>query len=161
MTVIETATAVESKLNAAELTAADLKSAELDATNFDSAELDQLISDETDADEPLVNIVEPIMFERIARRVSERPEEDLDVSWRAHASCKDTDPDLFFPVGTTGLAIEQIEQAKTVCMGCSAQIPCLEFALIANQDTGVWGGSSEEERRGLRRKYLSRRRSRL
>lgn len=110
---------------------------------------------------PTGNLLEPSMFERVARRVSERMDQDPDVSWRAHASCRDTDPDLFFPVGTTGLAITQIDEAKAVCMGCSAQIQCLEFALIANQDTGVWGGSSEEERRQLRRKYLSRRRSRL
>ena len=107
------------------------------------------------------NPLEPSMFDRVAKRVSERPDQDPDVSWRSHASCRDTDPDLFFPVGTTGLAITQIDEAKAVCMGCSAQIQCLEFALIANQDTGVWGGSSEEERRHLRRKYLSRRRSRL
>ena len=29
--------------------------------------------------------------------------------WRALASCRDTAPDLFFPVGSTGLAVEQIE----------------------------------------------------
>ncbi len=107
------------------------------------------------------NLLEPSMFERVARRVAERLDQDPDVSWRKHASCRDTDPDLFFPVGTTGLAVSQIDEAKAVCMGCPAQIQCLEFALIANQDTGVWGGSSEEERRQLRRKYLSRRRSRL
>ncbi len=107
------------------------------------------------------NLLEPSMFERVARRVAERMDQDPDVSWRKHASCRDTDPDLFFPVGTTGLAVSQIDEAKAVCMGCPAQIQCLEFALIANQDTGVWGGSSEEERRQLRRKYLSRRRSRL
>ncbi|MBA3303924.1 MAG: transcription factor WhiB, partial [Acidimicrobiia bacterium] len=33
--------------------------------------------------------------------------------WRVAASCRRTDPDLFFPVGTTGLALVQIEAAKT------------------------------------------------
>ena len=79
--------------------------------------------------------------------------------WRRVASCRDTDPDLFFPVGTTGPAIEQIENAKAVCRTCEAQVPCLEFALATNQDSGIWGGTSEEERRKLRRQWLARRRA--
>ncbi len=103
----------------------------------------------------------PSMFDRVARRVAARPDDPIDTSWRATAACRDTDPDLFFPIGTTGLAITQIDEAKAVCMSCPAQIECLEFALRANQDTGVWGGTSEEERRDLRRTYLARRRSQL
>ncbi len=104
---------------------------------------------------------EPSMGERIARRVADRPDVPIDTSWRGVAACRDTDPDLFFPVGTTGLAVVQIEEAKAVCMGCPARVQCLEFSLRANQDSGVWGGTSEEERRQLRRRFLSRRRSQL
>ena len=78
--------------------------------------------------------------------------------WRAVAACRDTDPDLFFPVGTTGPAIEQIEAAKAVCRECEAQAGCLEFALATNQDSGIWGGTSEEERRKLRKQWLARQR---
>ena len=78
--------------------------------------------------------------------------------WRDRAACRDTNPDLFFPVGTTGPAIEQIEQAKAVCRQCEAQGACLEFALVTNQDSGVWGGTSEEERRKLRKAWLLRQR---
>ena len=39
-------------------------------------------------------------------------------NWRQFSACRDTDPDLFFPVGTTGPAIEQIENAKAVCRQC-------------------------------------------
>ena len=78
--------------------------------------------------------------------------------WRVGAACRDTDPDLFFPVGTTGPAIEQISSAKAVCGECDAQSDCLEFALATNQDSGVWGGTSEEERRKLRKAWLARRR---
>ena len=76
-------------------------------------------------------------------------------NWRLYASCRDTDPDLFFPVGTTGPAIEQIENAKAVCMECESRQPCLEYALTTNPDSGIWGGTSEEERRKLRRQYLA------
>ena len=98
-------------------------------------------------------------FERIAERVGSRtshPEPDL--SWRADAACRDTSPELFFPIGTTGQAVEQIEAARMVCMGCAAQEQCLDFALTTNQDSGVWGATSEEDRRHLRRTYISRRR---
>ena len=78
--------------------------------------------------------------------------------WRVDAACRDTDPDLFFPVGTTGPAIEQIANAKAVCDACPVKEPCLEFALSTNQDSGVWGGTSEEERRKLRKAWLARRR---
>jgi WhiB family redox-sensing transcriptional regulator len=78
--------------------------------------------------------------------------------WRDLAQCRDTDPDLFFPVGTTGPAIEQIENAKAVCRQCEAQSQCLEYALSSNQDSGVWGGTSEEERRQLRKQWVARQR---
>jgi WhiB family redox-sensing transcriptional regulator len=71
--------------------------------------------------------------------------------WWDQAECRNTDPGLFFPVGTTGLAIDQIDAAKGVCHGCHARELCLEFALKTNQDAGVWGGTSEEERRDIRR----------
>jgi WhiB family redox-sensing transcriptional regulator len=79
-----------------------------------------------------------------------------DYSWRAHALCRDTDPDLFFPVGTTGHALVQIDRAKEVCGECPAKIDCLEFALETNQDSGIWGGTSEEERRNMRRSMVAR-----
>ena len=78
--------------------------------------------------------------------------------WQGNAACRDTDPDLFFPVGTTGSAIEQIDAAKEVCDQCDCKIDCLEFALSTNQDSGVWGGTAEEERRKIRRKWVAARR---
>ena len=78
--------------------------------------------------------------------------------WREYSACRDTDPDLFFPVGTTGPAIEQIENAKAVCRTCDVQKSCLEYALTTNQDSGIWGGTSEEERRVLRRQWVARNR---
>ena len=78
--------------------------------------------------------------------------------WRDYSACRDTDPDLFFPVGTTGPAIEQIETAKAVCRACDVQRDCLDYALTTNQDSGIWGGTSEEERRTLRRQHVARQR---
>jgi WhiB family redox-sensing transcriptional regulator len=74
-----------------------------------------------------------------------------DDTWRDHALCRDTDPELFFPVGTTGNALVAIDHAKRVCAECRVTEACLEFALDTNQDSGIWGGLSEEERRSIRR----------
>jgi WhiB family transcriptional regulator, redox-sensing transcriptional regulator len=73
------------------------------------------------------------------------------VDWVHLARCKDEDPELFFPVGTTGPAAAQIATAKTICMQCEVRTECLEWAMLTCQDAGVWGGLSEEERRALRR----------
>ena len=46
----------------------------------------------------------------------------------------------------------QIEQAKAVCRRCPVTQSCLDWALRAGQDSGVWGGLSEDERRALKRR---------
>ena len=81
---------------------------------------------------------------------------NADYDWRRDSSCRDTDPELFFPVGTTGQALVQIANAKAVCAQCPVSTACLEFALTTNQDSGIWGGTSEEERRKLRREWVAR-----
>ena len=45
----------------------------------------------------------------------------------------------------------QIEDAKAVCLRCEVRTQCLAWALDTAQDAGVWGGTSEEERRIIRR----------
>lgn len=80
------------------------------------------------------------------------------MDWRKDAACIGEDPELFFPVGSTGPAIEQVERAKAVCRTCPVLDRCLEWALASNQDSGVWGGMSEDERRTLRRSRQRRRR---
>lgn len=70
--------------------------------------------------------------------------------WRHQAACKEiADPDIFFPIGTTGPALEQIESAKEICQRCCVRARCLDWALNTGQDIGVWGGLSEEERKEI------------
>ena len=78
--------------------------------------------------------------------------------WRSHAACRDFDCDLFFPNGTTGGFADDIAAAKRLCAQCPVIEPCLNFALVSNQEFGVWGGTSEDERRQLRRAWLRMRR---
>lgn len=72
--------------------------------------------------------------------------------WRDHSACRHEDPDLFYPIGTSGPALLQTEQAKAVCRRCPVQERCLAWALDTGQSIGVWGGTSETERRALRRR---------
>ena len=74
------------------------------------------------------------------------------MDWRHEAACRDEDPELFFPIGNTGPAISQIDEAKDVCRICPVVEPCLQWALDTGQDAGVWGGLSEDERRALKRR---------
>ena len=74
------------------------------------------------------------------------------MSWRNRAACLDEDPELFFPVGNTGPALLQIQEAKAVCSRCEVVDPCLRLAIDSSKDTGVFGGLSEEERQTLRRR---------
>ena len=77
-----------------------------------------------------------------------------DDGWRAQARCLGSDPDLFFPLGSTGKPLAQVELAKGLCLGCDVRERCLQYALETNQVTGVWGGTTEDERRSLRRRWV-------
>ena len=81
------------------------------------------------------------------------------MDWRHDAACRDEDPELFFPIGNTGPAIIQIDEAKAVCRRCPVVEECLLWALERGQDAGVWGGLSEDERRSLKRRYALARRA--
>ncbi|MFE6946089.1 MULTISPECIES: WhiB family transcriptional regulator [Streptomyces] len=74
---------------------------------------------------------------------------------RPSAACAIEDPELFFPIGDTGPALLQIEEAKAVCRRCPLIESCLEAALERNE-SGVWGGLSEKERRALKRRAARR-----
>ncbi len=68
--------------------------------------------------------------------------------------CRTVDPDIFFPVGTTGPALVQVELAKTFCNRCPLRAECLAWALDMNIEFGVWGGYSEQERRAMTRRKV-------
>jgi WhiB family transcriptional regulator, redox-sensing transcriptional regulator len=84
----------------------------------------------------------------------------ITTDWRNLAECRDSEPSLFFPVGTTGPAIDQIEAAIAICSTCPVQESCLQYALETNQESGVWGGYAEDDRRRLRKRWLAERRRR-
>lgn len=87
-------------------------------------------------------------------RTSYSPSADLPVNtnWRGDSACREEDPELFFPIGNTGPALLQIEEAKSVCRRCPVLATCAAWALDTGQDHGVWGGMSEADRRRIKRR---------
>ncbi|MGH3153983.1 MAG: WhiB family transcriptional regulator [Streptosporangiaceae bacterium] len=73
-------------------------------------------------------------------------------SWRERSACRNRDPEIFFPIGKTGMAGADLQRAKAICGTCPVRPQCLAFALDSRQDYGVWGGHDEDERRILLRK---------
>ncbi len=81
---------------------------------------------------------------------------ELAADWRIRAACAGYHHALFFPVGDADEL--RVERALEICMTCPVTEECLEYALETNQRAGIWGGSTEEERKSLRRKWLAARR---
>jgi WhiB family redox-sensing transcriptional regulator len=81
------------------------------------------------------------------------------MTWRDRAACLGVDPELFSPIGNTGPALLQIEEAKAVCRRCKVVEPCLSWAIEARQEDGVWGGLSADERRAVKRRNARARRA--
>jgi WhiB family transcriptional regulator, redox-sensing transcriptional regulator len=71
----------------------------------------------------------------------------------AGAACKGEDPELFFGPSAEFVTTRQQREAKAkaICARCPVRAECLEFALDTREAYGVWGGTSEDERRAVLR----------
>ncbi|MDX2646690.1 WhiB family transcriptional regulator [Streptomyces sp. NPDC001902] len=79
------------------------------------------------------------------------------MNWRYDAACREEDPELFFPISGSGPGMAQIQEAKAVCLRCPVTAQCLRSALSAGRLDGIWGGTTEDERRRMqRRDYVER-----
>lgn len=66
--------------------------------------------------------------------------------WWADALCREYPDVAFFP----GLG-QSTAPAKDVCSRCLVRDECLAAAVELDEPAGVWGGTSQPERRKLRR----------
>lgn len=66
--------------------------------------------------------------------------------WATFAACRDADGMVFFPQTRS-----ETEAALAVCATCPVRDECLEHALDTNERFGVWGGTTEKQRRALLR----------
>ena len=71
---------------------------------------------------------------------------EMDTDWMAQGNCRHEPPTRFFPSDGVG-----VEVAKKICSTCPVTDLCLEYALAQRIDHGVWGGTSERQRRRILR----------
>jgi WhiB family redox-sensing transcriptional regulator len=71
-----------------------------------------------------------------------------ELAWQADAACVGEPLRHFFPARG-----EMSTRALVICAGCPVRIPCLTYALTHGHGpeaaTGIWGGTSERERRKI------------
>ncbi len=76
----------------------------------------------------------------------------LDTQWMASGNCAEQPPSQFFPSDGVG-----VDAARRICVDCPVKSECLEYALDHRIDHGVWGGTSERERRRIHKARSGRR----
>jgi WhiB family redox-sensing transcriptional regulator len=67
-------------------------------------------------------------------------------AWQARALCRAVGVDIFFKG-----AGESTDQARALCAACPTRAECLAAALEDVDTRGIWGGTSERQRREMRR----------
>jgi WhiB family transcriptional regulator, redox-sensing transcriptional regulator len=71
----------------------------------------------------------------------------LTLAETAQALCAQSDPEVWFP--ETG---GSPHAAQAVCARCPIAARCFDVALTRNELTGIWGGTTPNQRRALRRR---------
>ncbi len=81
-----------------------------------------------------------------------RPWGDLPMAWIAGRACTPADLDLFFSDNDPSRLKARFAEleAKAICQRCPVQVDCLEHA-IAVGEHGIWGGTTSEERRKMKK----------
>lgn len=73
--------------------------------------------------------------------------------WEKKAACSEADPELFFPESyPPAVRMGMEEQAKRICAQCPVKDECLELSIRNEEQWGVWGGMTSEQRRMLIRR---------
>lgn len=71
--------------------------------------------------------------------------DDSATAWMKLGNCRNYPPDVFFPSDGVG-----VDRARKICNAdCPVKEQCLEYALGHRIEHGVWGGTSERERRRI------------
>jgi WhiB family redox-sensing transcriptional regulator len=76
-------------------------------------------------------------------------------AWAKHAACAGRDDVAFFPPDEfegRGRPVSETwaKQALLLCAGCDVRAECLRHALDNHEWAGIWGGTTERQRREMR-----------
>lgn len=66
-------------------------------------------------------------------------------------ACVGRNTDMWFPDTPNSVRTPAAQRALAWCKSCPVQTDCLQFALDDPALLGIWGGTTPEQRRGLRR----------
>ena len=71
-----------------------------------------------------------------------------DFTSKGSAPCAQADPEAFFPERVKG-TVPETQTAKKICRTCPYTVQCLEWA-IEHDERGIWGGTTERDRRVMK-----------
>lgn len=74
-------------------------------------------------------------------------------AWMDRAACRGKNAAAMYPVNDN---VKAVEYAKDICAGCPVRAECLSYALDRNEYQGVWGATTGDERKSLKRNQLRR-----
>jgi WhiB family redox-sensing transcriptional regulator len=66
--------------------------------------------------------------------------------WTDRAACRGTDTEIFFPANA-----DEEAEALSICATCPVRAQCLDYAVRNRETYGIWGGTTPEQRRRMRR----------
>jgi WhiB family redox-sensing transcriptional regulator len=67
-------------------------------------------------------------------------------AWTDQAACRGTDTEIFFPANA-----DEEAEALSICATCPVRAQCLEYAVRNKEIYGIWGGTTADQRRRIRR----------
>lgn len=73
-----------------------------------------------------------------------------EINWISRAACRTESTNTFFIARGDPDQARKRQKAFAICEECPVRKSCLEYAMV-NRETGIWGGTSDADRRRMKR----------
>ena len=67
-------------------------------------------------------------------------------AWTEQAACRGAGTETFYPATP-----DEEAEALSICATCPVRAQCLDYAVRNHETYGIWGGTTPEQRRRIRR----------